>query len=143
MKSILTGLLVIGICIFIFIFCFMYKNRIKDQSNENPLLNQVKQNFIKLSPSYADIPLIEGDSSYTENKNFISLCLKNPETKQNYDINTIMYVALHELSHVLTFSHGHGQEFKDKFTSLLQQSTKLGIYNPNIPMPQTYCGVKG
>ena len=110
-------------------------------SHDHPILNNVRSNFAKLNPEYAKIPLREGNSAYTENKAVITLCLKNPETKDYYDMNTIMYVALHELGHMVSKTHGHNDEFKRNFAILLRQAARKGIYDPRIPIPQTYCGV--
>lgn len=110
-------------------------------SDKHPLLEQIRSNFTILSPEYADIPLREGDSAYTENKAVITLCLKNPETGKFYSMNTLMYVALHELSHIISKTHGHNEEFKQNFAKILRRATNVGIYNPGIPIPQTYCGI--
>jgi hypothetical protein len=111
-------------------------------SSKHPLLDEVRDNFSKINPKYTEIPLIEGDSAYTENKAAITLCLKDPKTNTYYDMNTIMYVALHELAHMVTSSTGHGKEFKKNFANLLRTGAQLGFYNPKKPMPSTYCGVK-
>jgi len=110
-------------------------------SHDHPILNQVRDNFTLINPDYAKIPLREGNSAYTENKAVITLCLKNPETDRYYDMNTIMYVALHELGHIVSKTHGHNDEFKQNFSTLLRQASKIGIYDPRIPIPDTYCGV--
>ena len=110
-------------------------------SHDHPILNQVRDNFAKLNPEYSKIPLREGDSAYTENKAVITLCLKNPETGGYYDMNTIMYVALHELGHIVSKTHGHNDEFKKNFATLLRQAARKGIYDPRKPIPAAYCGV--
>ena len=110
-------------------------------SHDHPILNKVRQNFSKLNPDYGRIPLREGNSAYTENKRTITLCLKNPETKKYYDMNTIMYVALHELGHIVSKTHGHNDEFKRNFSLLLREASRKGIYDPRKEIPQTYCGV--
>jgi len=94
-----------------------------------------------LHPDYAKIPLREGNSAYTENKRTITLCLKDPETKKYYDMNTIMYVALHELGHIVSVTHGHNDEFKKNFSLLLRDAARKGIYDPRKEIPHTYCGV--
>jgi hypothetical protein len=111
-------------------------------SSNNPILHQIRDNFSKIDPKYAKIPLKEGDSAYTENKEVITLCLVNPETKREYDINTLTYVALHELAHVISKSTGHGPEFKENFSKLLKRGSELGIYDPKLPIPANYCNVK-
>lgn len=112
-------------------------------SSNDPMLAQVRANFAKLNPRYAEIPLRTGDSAYTENKEVITLCLVNPDTGHYYDLNTIMYVSLHELSHVLTpeGQEEHGDTFKKKFADLLRKGAEIGIYNPRKPIPATYCKV--
>jgi hypothetical protein len=110
-------------------------------SDNHPMLDRVREAYIKLNPKYGEIPLREGTSAYTENKKVITLCLKDPYTNTYYDFNTIMYVALHELAHVISPSIGHGPEFKKNFSILLREGAKIGIYNPRKEIPQTYCGV--
>lgn len=112
-------------------------------NSNDPMLRQVRDNFAKLNPRYADIPLRTGDSAYTENKEVITLCLINPDTGKYYDINTIMYVALHELSHMITQpgEEEHGEKFRQNFADLLRKGAEIGIYNPRKPIPATYCKV--
>ena len=85
-----------------------------------------------------------GKKSYTENKESITLCIQDPETKGFYDMNTIMYVSLHELAHMISKTvseEEHNEEFRQNFAMLLDKASFLGIYNPNIPIPPTYCGI--
>jgi hypothetical protein len=110
-------------------------------SHNHPILNKVRENFSKLHPKYADIPLREGNSAYTENKSVITLCLKDPDTQKYYDFNTIMYVALHELGHMTSKTQGHNDEWQSNFANLLRRAAQLGIYDPRIPIPETYCGI--
>lgn len=110
-------------------------------SDKHPILDQVRSNFAILDPNYAKIPLRQGNSAFTENKQVITLCLVNPDTGNYYDMNTIMYVSLHELAHVVSKNHGHGDEFKTNFARLLREAAKRGIYDPSKPIPMTYCGV--
>jgi hypothetical protein len=134
----------IMVLILLMVFGTMIAKSRANYSDNNPLLDQVRANFTKIDPKYAKIPLHEGDSAYTEDKQVITLCLVDPETKRNYDINTIMYVALHELGHVITpeGKEEHGPEFKENFSKLLKTGAKLGIYNPKKPIPASYCSVK-
>jgi len=113
-----------------------------DDTNSNDILKRVRKNFTLINPKYADIPLLVGDSAYTENKSVITLCLQDPKTHEFYDMNTLMYVALHELAHVINPKQGHGSEFRKKFQKLLNKGQQLGFYDPTIPMPRKYCGVK-
>ena len=60
------------------------------------------------------------------------------------DLNTLTYVALHELAHVATLSVGHTPEFWKNFKFLLTQAKNINIYDPvNYKQnPQQYCGMK-
>jgi hypothetical protein len=134
-------LLIVLLILIIICFTAYAFSRNSYYSSNHPMLKIVRTNFAKLNPEYADIPLQEGDSAYTENKSVITLCLQDPDTGIYYDINTIMYVALHELSHMISKSHGHNDEFKKNFSDILKKASRIGIYNPDLPIPSTYCKI--
>jgi len=84
-------------------------------------------------------------TAYSENKGEkIAFCL-NTTKKGNklIDINTLTFVALHELSHIMTLSVGHKQDFWQNFKFLLQNAKNAGVYNPidYKKNPQQYCGM--
>ena len=112
-------------------------------SSKHPLLDKIRSNFTKIDPAYAKIPLRVGDSAYTENKEVITLCLRD-DKGDYYDLNTLMYVSLHELAHIVTpeGKEEHGSEFKKNFSELLARAAMLGVYNPKKPIPATYCKVE-
>ena len=60
------------------------------------------------------------------------------------DIETLTFVALHELSHVMTLSVGHKQEFWQNFKFVLENAKAAGIYHPvdYKKQPKEYCGMK-
>jgi len=70
-------------------------------------------------------------TAYTENKSKMSFCLteKKDGTKL-IDLNTLTFVAVHEMSHIGTKSIGHKQEFWDNFKFFLTEAKKIGIYSP-------------
>lgn len=84
-------------------------------------------------------------TSYSENKGQkIVFCLRSKKTNKIVDINTMMFVGLHELSHLMTHSIGHKPEFWENFRILLRIAIKLNLYNCinyNIES-QDYCGTK-
>ena len=113
-------------------------------SEKHPILDEIRRRFRIISPQYGRGPLRTGTEAYTESKSVIYLCIQDPETGEYYDINTLMYVALHELAHVITKADGdesHGDEFKGKFARLLKEASAKGVYDPRKPIPSTYCGV--
>ena len=85
-------------------------------------------------------------TAYSENKGEkIAFCLNKSKYKDKLiDINTLMFVALHELSHIMTTSIGHKQEFWNNFKFLLENAVELGVYKPENykKSPQEYCGMK-
>lgn len=84
-------------------------------------------------------------TAYSENKGEkLAFCLdvKKKETSNLIDLNTLTYVALHELAHIATVSIGHTPEFWDNYKFLLVNAENIGIYKPvdYKKQPQEYCG---
>ena len=85
-----------------------------------------------------EINLYKGDKSYTINKQKVFLCLKD-EKNQYYETNMLIYVLLHEISHVICDEVGHTEKFGKIFDELLEEAKKMNIYNPDIPIITDYC----
>jgi hypothetical protein len=86
-------------------------------------------------------------TAYSENKGEkLAFCLnkKKEDNSVLIDDNTLMFVALHELSHVATKSIGHKSEFWENFRFLLTEAKSAGLHNPQDykSSPQEYCGMK-
>jgi len=71
-------------------------------------------------------------TAYSENKGEkLAFCTtKKKHGTELIDENTLTFVALHELAHIMTKSIGHNTEFWNNFKFLLQESVKIGIYKP-------------
>jgi len=84
-------------------------------------------------------------TAYSENKGEkIAFCLNQRKNGSKLiDINTLTFVALHELSHIATESIGHKQDFWQNFKWILQNAKEAGIYSPidYKKYPQEYCGM--
>lgn len=85
-------------------------------------------------------------TAYSENKGEkLAFCLnKKKDGKELIDIETLTFVAIHELGHVMSVEVGHGDEFWTNFKYLLENAEKAGIYK-NIDYnntPETYCGME-
>lgn len=83
-------------------------------------------------------------TAYSENKGEkMAFCLL--KSKKNnlklIDQNTLMFVALHELSHIATVSVGHTPEYWKNFKYILEQAVEYGIYEPEDykKNPTGYC----
>lgn len=84
-------------------------------------------------------------TSYSINKGEqIVFCLRSKkENKKLVDLNTMTFVALHELSHIATESIGHTKEFWDTFKWILGIAVKHKIYvvQDFNTKPVAYCGI--
>jgi len=84
-------------------------------------------------------------TAYSENKGEkLAFCLnKQKNGSKLIDINTLTFVALHELSHIATESVGHGQDFWQNFKWVLENAKNAGIYSPidYKKYPEEYCGM--
>ena len=85
-------------------------------------------------------------TSYSVNKGEkIVFCLRSKDDKQELsDLNLMMFVAIHELAHVMTKSIGHTDEFWDNMKYLLKKAMKLNMYKRHDfkNKPRSYCGTK-
>jgi predicted metal-dependent hydrolase len=113
---------------------------IKSYPNEDRTI-RLKQNFkpdnIKEgidNPNYTSYSVNKGEQ--------IVLCLRSHNKLM--DLNTMIFVVLHELSHICTLSVGHTTEFWDNFKWILEEAINIGIYKKqdfklnNVD----YCGMK-
>lgn len=112
---------------------------------DNDVCNILKKNF---NPKKIKEILPTSEyTAYSENKGEkIAFCL-NKNGKENVDNlideNTLMFVALHEMSHLCTKSIGHTDEFWSNFKFILVEAEKIGIYKPiDYKNKETnYCGM--
>ena len=60
------------------------------------------------------------------------------------DINTMMFVAIHEMGHLASKEIGHVPPFWDNMKFLLEVGIELGIYSKTdyAAAPVSYCGTK-
>lgn len=86
-------------------------------------------------------------TSYSVNKGEkVHLCLRQREGQNEtlVDENVMVFVAIHEMAHIVTPSVGHEPEFWNNFAWLLKQAEANGIYQyQNFKAhPVSYCGLK-
>jgi len=85
-------------------------------------------------------------TSYSVNKGEkIVFCIRSKDEEQKLvELNTIMFVAIHELAHVMTKSIGHTPEFWNNMKFLLKKAIDIGVYKNHDyrsnPIP--YCGTE-
>ena len=84
-------------------------------------------------------------TAYSENKGQkLAFCLREKKHEMKLiDLNTLTFVALHELSHLMTESVGHEKEFWANFKFMLKNAVECGVYTPvdYNKTPQEYCGM--
>lgn len=84
-------------------------------------------------------------TSYSINKGEkIVFCLRSRDGKDTLvDLNTVMYVAIHELGHLMTEEIGHPTSFWTNFRILLKEAITLGLYKKvdYAAQPVKYCGI--
>ena len=84
-------------------------------------------------------------TAYSENKGEkLAFCTTTTkEGSKLIDENTLTFVAIHELGHVMTESIGHKTEFWANFKFLLKNAINMGIYDPidYKKKPKRYCGM--
>ena len=100
-------------------------NHLKQAYPGDERVERIKNNFKPDNISEGiDTP---GTTSYSINKGEqIILCLRT--NNKLVDINTMMFVVLHELSHIATVSIGHTDEFWSNFRWILEESINIGMY---------------
>jgi hypothetical protein len=70
----------------------------------------------------------------------LRICIRGADGFE--DMNTSMFVILHELAHIMSESYGHNDEFYENFSYVTHLASYLGLYKPeNFALkPKTYCG---
>ena len=83
-------------------------------------------------------------TSYSVNKGEeIVFCIRARDgTDSLEDVNMLTFVALHELSHIMTLSIGHTEEFWDNFRFILKDAMEINVYQEInfLESPKSYCG---
>jgi len=115
----------------------------KEKFSTDPRVQLLVKNF---NPNHIVETLPTSEyTAYSEDKGQkLAFCLrKHKNDMKLIDINTLTFVALHELAHLMTASIGHKKEFWDNFKFMLDQANEIGIYHPvNYGQkPQEYCGM--
>ena len=108
----------------------------------------VKRLCTKFNPTTISETLPTSEfTAYSENKGEkVAFCLNQKKEDNNnlIDEDTLLFVAIHELSHIMTKSIGHKSEFWANFKFLLDNAKEAGIHEPvdYKKKPQEYCGMK-
>lgn len=95
--------------------------------------------------NFSENDITADTTSYSENKGEkIVVCLRDKAPPHNFaDENTVMFVLLHEMAHLMTTTIGHTPEFWANFKRILHDGVQCGIYTPvnYAHSPTNYCGM--
>lgn len=110
-----------------------------------PQVQRLQQNFKADPTRFLESTPDAEHTSYSVNKGeSVHFCLRQRDgSEQIVDDNVMMFVALHEMSHFITKSIGHDQEFWNNFGWLLREAEQRKLYTPTDfkSHPVMYCGV--
>jgi len=137
-----------------------YFRKLDDSDKAADLLATINIKILKLINNLDKnngifIPLIEGYipenlretyfnddyKAYSVNKGTqLAICIRNKDNTF-IPINTIFFVVVHELAHIMTNEYGHTDLFWKNMNILLKESIKNNIYDPvdYNQFPVNYC----
>lgn len=94
----------------------------------------------------AEEPANNPYTSYSINKGErLVFCLRSRDDKKELaDLNTMMFVAIHEFAHIGTEEVGHPPAFWANFRWLLAEAVNIGVFRDKDykNAPQAYCGIQ-
>ena len=122
------------------------ENLVKYMKEKYPTRKNVERMAKRFNPRKISETLPTSQyTAYSENKGEkLAFCTTTKKDGNKLiDENTLTFVAIHELAHVMTESIGHKKEFWENFKFLLKNAVKMDIYNPvdYKKKPKNYCGM--
>ena len=124
------------------------KKLVKHMEKKHPDDERVKRLVKNFNPKKISETLPTSEyTAYSENKGAkLAFCLnkQNENNKKLIDINTLTFVSVHELSHVMTLTVGHTPEFWDNMKFLLERGIEINVYTKQDfnKTPKEYCGTQ-
>lgn len=130
----------------------MDMDKLIDHMNKNSLPNKIVANRlyerwhrIRSNPNgLRETGVGETSAAYTVNKgDQMRICVRDERSDNLFeDENTMYFVMIHELAHLMSKSYGHGNEFRKNFAYIAKLAVELGIYDYQDfqKNPMTYCG---
>jgi predicted metal-dependent hydrolase len=118
-------------------FCFCLKKKYPQKDNVDRMIENFKDCILQesMNTKYTSYSINKGEK--------MVFCLRHrdgPNQGILQDINTLMFVALHEMSHLASKSYHHTPEFYDNFKFLMREAIYCGVYQ-QIKLPTKYCGI--
>lgn len=110
-------------------------DHIRNTENVDPRFVRLRKRCILTGISHTRMN--RGTIGYNVNKGYeIYLCLDGD------DINSVMNVLIHELSHITVNEYDHSPDFWKSFKDLKDLCKLIGIYEPIKDDNLDYCGIR-
>ena len=127
------------------IFTMKLLDRMSEHYKHNESSMKLINNMIhKYDPDYLeenDPTFTVGHKTFTLNFQKISICLRK-KSGEFYDMNTLQFVMMHELSHIAALEKEHNDYFWLIFKFILHSATMVGYTPINYALyPFDYCGI--
>lgn len=127
---------------------YKLKNHLVNNIHKYPeyadYIKQLDKNFNKNRTNIVETDPKSSYTSYSVNKGEeLSFCLKSKKEEKLHDINILMYVSIHEISHIACPEIGHGELFRKIFKKFLEVAIDINIYKNHSysKNPVEYCGM--
>ena len=122
------------------------KIHIESKFPDKPQAKQLVRNFEAEPSRFFESTPDSELTSYSVNKGeAVHLCLRQREGQDESLVkeDVIMFVAIHEMSHMITKTVGHGPDFWNNFGWLLKEAESIGLYKAYDfkAHPVKYCGM--
>jgi hypothetical protein len=110
-----------------------------------------RENVVRLVKGFSETKIQETlptseFTAYSENKGEkLAFCVTDKKNGSNLiDEDTLTFVAIHEVSHIMSEQYQHKDEFWSNFKFMLENAKEAGIYDPvdYKKKPREYCGMK-
>jgi hypothetical protein len=134
---------------------YMMKKLENEKTAKENRYIEFKPYILQLNEKIKNVEIRESSSnsvytSYTVNKGEqIIFCIRSKDIDKAlngkiHDINLLMYVTLHEISHVACPEYDHTPLFKKIFHFICEEAIELGIYKkiPFNEVSHEYCGMQ-
>jgi hypothetical protein len=114
---------------------------------DKPQVKRLVQRFVAIPERLLESTPDAEHTSYSVNKGEkVHLCLRQRQGADESLVqeNIMVFVALHEMAHMITDEVGHPPEFWNNFGWLLKEAEKTGVYHYQDfkAQPVRYCGTK-
>lgn len=116
---------------------YMKENKLPDVERANKLYYRWRK------CKFGETKKSDKSVAYTKSKGEeMKICIRKNGHLE--DLNTAIFVILHELAHIMSESWGHNDEFKENFSYIVHLASLIGIYTPQnfAKNPINYCGTE-